>query len=50
MKKTANFRLSDKARRLLVLLGEKLGISKTAVLEMAVRRLDEQLRKEDARK
>ena len=38
-KRATSLRLSDKARRLLVKLAEKLGISQTSVLEMAIRKL-----------
>ena len=32
-----SYRLSDEARRLLVLLAEKLGVSQTSILELAIR-------------
>jgi predicted transcriptional regulator len=36
-KPPTSFRLSDEARRLLALLAEKLSISHTAILELAIR-------------
>jgi predicted transcriptional regulator len=38
-KRATSLRLSDQARSLLVRLSERLGISQTAVLEMAIRKL-----------
>lgn len=38
-KRATSLRLSDKARELLVKLSKELGISQTAVLEVAIRRL-----------
>lgn len=38
-KKPTTIRLSAEAQRLLVLLAERNGVSKTAVLEMAVRQM-----------
>jgi hypothetical protein len=41
MKKPTAFRLSENCLRLLVVLGEKLGLSQASVIEMAVRLLAE---------
>ena len=38
-KRSTSLRLSDQARTLLAKLAEKLGISQTAVLELAIRKL-----------
>ena len=38
-KRSTSLRLSDSARLLLTRLAEKLGISQTAVLEVAIRKL-----------
>jgi hypothetical protein len=46
-KQQANFRLSDEAHRLLVMLTKKLGVSQTAIIELALRRLadDEKIKR-----
>lgn len=36
-KRNTSFRLSDDARRMIIALAEKLGISRTAVIEIAIR-------------
>lgn len=36
-KKATSIRLSEEAKRLLKLLSEKLGVSQTAILELAIR-------------
>jgi hypothetical protein len=41
-KESRHFRLSTETRRLLDLLGAKLGIKHTALVELAIRRLAEQ--------
>ncbi len=41
VKKHSSYRLSDEGKQLLRLLAQKLGVSETAVLEMAVRKLAE---------
>jgi predicted transcriptional regulator len=38
-KRSTTFRLTDHARALILRLAEKLGVSQTAVLELAVRKL-----------
>ena len=42
MKKPMGIRISQEAKDLLIKLAEHLGISQTAVLELAIRRLAEQ--------
>jgi predicted DNA-binding protein len=41
-KQATSIRLSPEAKRLLVLLSKKLGISQAAVMEIAIRRIAEQ--------
>lgn len=41
MKRTLSLRITEQARTLLVELSKKLGISQTAVVELAIRRLAE---------
>ncbi len=41
-KQATSIRLSAEAKRLLLALSEKLGISQTAAMEIAIRRLAEQ--------
>ncbi len=43
-KQATSIRLSSEAKRLLAALAQKLGINKTAVMEIAIRRLAEQER------
>jgi hypothetical protein len=47
MRKTASYRLSELARKIIADLSEKMGISQTAILELAIREFNKKATAED---